>query len=305
VHDAHAAPGVSDPGHGFSLADLERFLREDVGDGDWTTEWTVSPGARARARIVAKAPGVVSGIRLAEAVFHLEDPALQLSTHVKDGDALVPGDLLLQVEGDARGILRAERTALNLLGRLSGIATLTRAFVEAAASEGGRARITDTRKTTPGWRVAEKTAVRHGGGWNHRMGLHDMILMKENHIEAAGGIPAALARVHAANARGLPVEIEVRSLEELELVRGAPGLDRVLLDNFSLDETREAVVRVRGWEGARPELEASGNMSLARVGAVSATGVDWISVGALTHSAPVADLSLLLDRLPDGAAGVP
>lgn len=295
-----------DLGHGFTIEDLKAFLDEDRGTGDWTTEWTVPREARARARIFAKAPLTVSGVHLAEAVFRLLDPEIRLTPHAVEGSTLLPGALLLEAEGRTRTILLAERTALNLLGRLSGIATLTRTFVEAARATGGGARILDTRKTTPGWRVAEKTAVRHGGGWNHRFGLHDMVLLKENHIEAAGGILAAVARVRDANHAGLPVEVEVRSLDELDLLEGVPGVNRVLLDNFSLEDTRAAVSRVRGWAARHVELEASGNMSIDRVAEVSATGVDWISVGALTHSAPVADFSLLLESLlPQTVAGSP
>src|SRR5690606_2488772 len=205
-----------------------------------------------------------------------------------------PGDVVLRVTGPLGPLLTAERTALNFLGRLSGIATLTHHFVQAVRGTG--ARVLDTRKTTPGWRLLEKAAVVAGGGSNHRVGLHDFVLVKDNHILAAGGIRAAVERVRAsAVAKGLPLEVEVTTLEELEEVF-ALGVERVLLDNMSLDTMREAVRRAHAVEGRRPELEASGNVTQATVRAVAETGVDWISVGALTHSARVADLSLRVER---------
>ena len=211
---------------------------------------------------------------------------------MEDGTAVTPGTPVLRVEGSLPAILRAERTALNFLGRLTGIATLTRRFVDAV--EGTGCRILDTRKTTPGWRALEKAAVRAGGGVNHRIGLWDMVLIKENHIAGAGGIEAALAAVAARNDEGLPVEIEVRDLGELE--RALPGRpDRILLDNMSLDDMRRAVERVVALGASRPELEASGNVDLARVRAIAEVGVDFVSVGALTHSAPVGDLSLRVE----------
>jgi nicotinate-nucleotide pyrophosphorylase (carboxylating) len=197
----------------------------------------------------------------------------------------------MEIGGPLRSILTAERVALNFLGRLSGIATLTREFVRAV--EGTRARIVDTRKTTPGFRLLEKDAVRHGGGMNHRFGLHDMVLIKDNHIAACGGVVEALEAVEKRNDKGLPVEIEVTSMKELDRVLRNPP-DRILLDNMSVRDMSEAAHRVRGLGSRRPELEASGNVSLGTVGAIAATGVDLISVGALTHSAPAADLSLRL-----------
>ena len=264
-------------------------LGEDIGEGDFTTLWTVRASAQAEAVIVAKGRLVVAGIWIAGRVFSrvLADTRIELL--VEDGAAVDPGARLLRVRGPARGILTAERTALNFLGRLSGIATLTRRFVEAAA--GTRARITDTRKTTPGWRHLEKWAVRTGGGVNHRAGLDDMILIKDNHIAAAGGAREAVLRVAARNRRGLEVEVEVSSAAGVEELRGLP-VRRILLDNMDVDGLREAVSRVARWPEPRPELEASGNISLERVRTVAGTGVDWISVGALTHSAPAADLSL-------------
>lgn len=264
-------------------------LAEDVGSGDWTTLWTVDPAGRGSAVVVAKAPLVVAGSDVATRAFRAVDPALEVVTERADGVGVVPGDVILRVEGALRSILTAERTALNFLGRLSGIATLTRRFVEAV--DGTRTRIVDTRKTTPGWRALEKDAVRAGGGMNHRMGLYDMVLIKENHIAAAGGAEEALALVDRHNRLGLPVEVEVTSLRELDQVlRRAP--DRILLDNMSNRDMREAVRRVGLLGKSRPEIEASGNVTLETVRAVAEIGVDMISVGALTHSAPAADLSL-------------
>lgn len=276
---------------------VEAALAEDVGDGDRTTLWTVDPERRARARIVAKADVVVAGLDVAELVFRTIDHGLSCVRLVADGDRVAPSGEVLAVSGRAASILSAERTALNFLGRLSGVATLTRRFVDAV--EGTGARILDTRKTTPAWRVLEKAAVRAGGGVNHRMGLHDMVLVKENHIAAAGGLREAIDRVRRANREGLEVEVEVRALEELEVLR-EEGVDRILLDNMAPDLLREAVERVGAWPAPRPELEASGNVALDRVRDVAETGVAWISVGALTHSAPTADLSLLVEPWPGG-----
>lgn len=269
-------------------------LAEDVAGGDWTTRWTVPAAARAVAEIRAKAPGIIAGLDVAAAVFQQLDRAVEFSPAVADGAAVAPGDLVATVSGPARAILTGERTALNLLQRLSGVATMTRRYVDAVAGTG--VRILDTRKTTPGLRLLEKAAVRAGGGANHRTGLFDMILLKENHIAAAGGITAALRLVAQANQTGLPVEVEVRNLDELREAIAA-GADRILLDNMSLDAMREAVAIARSGPGPAPLLEASGNMTLERVRDVAATGVDFISVGALTHSAPALDLSLLL-RMP-------
>ena len=274
---------------------VEMALREDLGAGDWTTLWTVGPWDRAEGRIVAKEALVVAGIRVAERVFHAVDPDLQVEHLAADGDRVEPGAPIIQVTGLARGILAAERTALNFLGRLSGIATLTQSFVEALEGA-ATARITDTRKTTPGWRALEKWAVRIGGGENHRMGLDDMVLIKDNHIVAAGGVRNAVLRVTEQNDRGLAIEVEVSRVEQVEELKDL-RIHRILLDNMDDASMREVVTRVLGWPEPRPELEASGNMTLGRVRRVAETGVHWISVGALTHSAPVADLSLGLTWL--------
>jgi nicotinate-nucleotide pyrophosphorylase (carboxylating) len=276
----------------LNLQDLVRHaLDEDVGDGDFTTLWAVPEARRVRARIVAKQNGVLAGLQAARAVFRQVDPELEVEPAASDGDRLRPGSLALSLSGRARSILTGERIALNFLQRLSGIATLTRAYVDAVSGTG--ARILDTRKTTPGLRALERAAVRAGGGTHHRFGLHDMVLIKENHIAAAGGITAAVEAVRRCNDRGLRIEVETTDLEE---VREATGLkvDRILFDNMPVALLREAVASVRS-AGAGIETEASGGVAVATVGEIAATGVDFVSVGALTHSAPALDLSLLLE----------
>ena len=216
---------------------------EDVGGGDWTTRWTVDPGTRVEALVVAKEDFVVAGGRVARMVFLAVDPSLEVDSLVSDGSSVQAGALILRVRGEGQGVLTGERTALNFLARLSGIATLTRKFVDEV--EGHGARITDTRKTTPGWRRLEKWAVRVGGGVNHRMGLDDMILVKDNHIAAAGSIRAAISRVREENTVGLPVEVELTKAEQLEDLRDV-GVDRILLDNMGDQEIGEIVARVSG-----------------------------------------------------------
>jgi nicotinate-nucleotide pyrophosphorylase (carboxylating) len=279
------------------MAELEelvaRALAEDLGGGDVTSEATVPEAARARARIVQKAPGVVYGLgAVAETMRQcgVEDvDNLVVEGQWREG---VPADVLL-ASGTARSLLAAERTALNFLGHLSGVATLTARFVEAVAGTG--ARILDTRKTTPGLRRLEKAAVAAGGGQNHRIGLYDAILIKENHVALAGGVAKAVYAAHSAHP-DLPVEIEVRDLEEVAYALGT-GTDRLLLDNMDPEMLREAV-RLRDQEGRGegPKLEASGGIDLGNVRAVAETGVDFISIGALTHSAPSLDFSLLLEQ---------
>jgi nicotinate-nucleotide pyrophosphorylase (carboxylating) len=271
---------------------IERALAEDLGEGDLTTAAVVGEGARARARIEQRASGVPAGLRVAEAVFQRLDPGLRWRAHAVDGEWREPG-LLAEIVGDAAAILRGERVALNFLGRLSGIATLTGGYVRAV--EGTGVRILDTRKTTPGMRVLEKEAVRAGGGLNHRAGLHDAILVKENHAELAGGVGEAARRALAGAPAGVSVEVECATLgdvaEAIEV-----GVPRLLLDNMSADELRRAAELVNG----RAELEASGGITLENVRAIAEAGVDFISVGALTHSAPALDVSLLLEPLqPD------
>lgn len=271
---------------------IARALAEDVGDGDITTKWTVPFTKRANAEIIAKADGVVAGLDVVRWVFEAIDEAMVFKARVKDGDRVVAGDVLTEVSGSARELLTGERVALNFLQRMSGIATLTAQFV--AAVQGLDARILDTRKTAPGLRVLDKYAVVAGGGANHRAGLYDMVLIKENHIEAADGIGPALLAVWKGmdfEGRDVRVEVEVETLSQLDEVL-VLGADRVMLDNMSLNDMREAVQRVRRLKGKKPELEASGNVSLKGVRAIAETGVDFISIGALTHSVNALDISM-------------
>lgn len=268
---------------------VARALAEDVGPGDVTAEVLVPPDARARGTIAQKAPGVLFGLQAAEAAFSSLDPEARFERLAPEGEWLAGGPAL-RVEARARAILTAERTALNIAQRLSGVATLTRRYVDAVA--GTRARILDTRKTTPGMRLAEKAAVRAGGGHNHRTGLYDQILIKENHIAEAGGVGAAVERARAA-APDVALEVEVRDLAELEAALAA-GAPRILLDNMPVPQLAAAVELAAG----RAALEASGGVSLENVREIAETGLDFISVGALTHSAPALDLSLILEPLP-------
>ena len=277
-------------------ASLEEALREDVGSGDLTTSLAVPPGTRGRARVVAREAGVLSGQAAAAWVFGRLDPGLALRWEVAEGERFPAGAGLLVLEGALAPILTGERLALNLLGRLSGIATLTRAYVDAA--RGARAAILDTRKTTPGWRELERAAVRAGGGVNHRAGLFDAVLLKENHVRAAGGVTAALRRVREGRTGGAApasVEVEVRDRAELEEALAA-GARIVLLDNFPLPALAEAVAFARR---AAPDvlLEASGGITLDTVRPVADAGIDRISVGALTHSARALDLTLLVEAV--------
>jgi nicotinate-nucleotide pyrophosphorylase (carboxylating) len=268
---------------------IDRALAEDVGEGDLTTAAVVEPGARARARIEQKAPGVPAGLRVAEKVFERVDPDLRWHAHADEGEWR-DGGLIAELAGSAGSILTAERVALNFLGRLSGIATLTARYVEAVAGTG--VGILDTRKTTPGMRALEKEAVRAGGGISHRGGLFDAILVKENHATLAGGVAVAARLALEAARSGVPVEVECSTLDEVTGALDA-GVPRLLLDNMAPVELRAAVNLTAG----RAELEASGGITLETVRAVAETGVDFISVGALTHSAPALDFSLLLDPL--------
>ncbi|MDQ1849893.1 carboxylating nicotinate-nucleotide diphosphorylase [Gemmobacter fulvus] len=262
-------------------------LIEDLGPmGDATCRAVIPPGLTYAAQLNARAAGVASGLRIAAMAFRLVDPALRIEPLRADGQPFAAGDPLLRISGSASSILMAERVALNFAGRLTGIATLTAAFV--AQTAGHKARITCTRKTTPGLRSVEKEAVRHGGGANHRYGLSDAILIKDNHIAAAGGVRAVLAAATAARSHMMRIEIEVDRLDQLAEVLAIGGADVVLLDNMTTPQLSEAVALAAG----RVVLEASGNMALPRIAEVAATGVDYISVGALTHSAPVLDLGL-------------
>ncbi len=271
-------------------------LEEDLGSGDISSEWTVSASSRGWAELVAKAGGVIAGLEVAAEVFRQADPAVAFEPKRVDGDRVEPGDVVAEVSGPVRGILGGERTALNFLQRMSGVATRTRQYVNAV--EGTDARILDTRKTAPGLRVLDKYAVAVGGGRNHRFGLFDMVLLKENHIEAAGGVAQAVSAAKAAMARekrSVTVEVEVETLGQLDEALGA-GVDRILLDNMSLEDMRAAARRAHELGPGRPQLEASGTVRLESVREIAEAGVDLISVGELTHSPRALDLSLRLHR---------
>jgi nicotinate-nucleotide pyrophosphorylase (carboxylating) len=269
---------------------VRRALAEDLGDGDVTTELTVPAGEQLSGEFVVKAPGAIAGLAVARLALVMVDERVCFTPLAAEGQAVERGAVVARVAGPGRALLSGERTALNFLQRMSGIATLTRRFVEAV--RGTRAVILDTRKTAPGLRALDKWAVRLGGGQNHRSGLYDMALIKDNHIAAVGGdLAKAVAAVRAGDDRHRPIELEVTNLDQLQQALALP-VDRILLDNMSLDEMRAAVALAAG----RIPLEASGNVSLETVAAVAATGVDYVSVGALTHSVRALDISLELRR---------
>ncbi len=267
-------------------------LREDVGDGDHSTLACIPPTAQGKAKMVAKQDGILCGIEVAQRVFQLVNTDLKITLTKRDGEAIVKGDLLMLVEGSSASILTAERTALNYIQRLSGIATETHRMV--AMLEGLHTRLLDTRKTTPNMRLLEKYAVKCGGGTNHRIGLYDMVMLKDNHIDFAGGIEAAIDRTHdylKSNNKNLRIEIEVRNLDELERVMQHGGVDRIMLDNFDTETLRKAVQRIDG----QYETEASGGITETTLRSYAETGVDFISVGALTHHIKSLDISLVSD----------
>lgn len=279
-------PRALDPGVYRDL--VARALAEDIGPGDITTQATVPAGARARGILLAKSRLVVAGLDVCRAVFEAVDATSTLVPHVDDGTDCEPVCVIGEVTGTAASLLAAERVALNFLQRLSGVATLTRRFVEAT---GGRLTILDTRKTTPLLRALEKYAVRVGGGANHRVGLFDAFLIKDNHIRLAGGIRPAVERARAFRP-GVSVEVEAQSLEQVDEALAA-GVDVLLVDNLPLDAVQDAVARARG----RAKVEISGGVTLERIPDLAATGADYVSVGALTHSAPAADISLELEMV--------
>lgn len=266
---------------------IRNALAEDLGQyGDITTRAVIPPDLTYEARLNARETGIVSGMQVAALTFRLVDPTLDIFTHISDGNACQSGDTLMTIKGNAASIFMGERVALNLAGRLSGIATLTAAFV--SNTIGTKTRITCTRKTTPGLRMVEKQAVLHGGGFNHRFGLSDAILIKDNHIAAAGGISAVLDRARAVASHMVCIEIEVDNLEQLEEVLNSKIADAVLLDNMDTPTLKQAVNMV----GGNLVTEASGNMKLERIPEVAGAGVDYISSGALTHSVKTLDLGL-------------
>jgi len=271
------------------LAAIRTALAEDIGPGDATTNSIVPAEAAMRGQVIAKQEGVIAGLDMAQAVYQMVDAQVDFQPQVDEGARVTNRQVLALVSGRARSLLTAERTALNFLGRISGIATLTRSFVEAVA--GTRAVILDTRKTAPGLRLVDKLAVKRGGGQNHRIGLYDMVLIKDNHIDYAGSITNAVKHARA-GAAGLAIEVEARTLEDVREALTL-GVERILLDNMTLESMSEAVRLTAG----RAKLEASGNVTLETVRKIAETGVDFISVGALTHSAKVFDVSFdYLDR---------
>jgi nicotinate-nucleotide pyrophosphorylase (carboxylating) len=264
-------------------------LAEDTGDGDHSSLASVPDYAEGRARLLIKENGIISGLRVAREVFSITDPSLSVEILLNDGDRVKHGDVALTVTGKVQSILRAERLVLNIMQRMSGIATSTARYTEKISDT--RARITDTRKTTPGMRALEKEAVRTGGGVNHRMGLYDMIMLKDTHIDYAGGIPAAIRRTKdylREKQLDLRIEVEARNIKEVREILKEGGVDRIMLDNFNIPDTKEAVALIAG----RTETESSGGITLENVRDYALCGVDYISIGALTHHIKSLDMSL-------------
>jgi nicotinate-nucleotide pyrophosphorylase (carboxylating) len=268
---------------------IANALAEDVGDGDHTSLATIPAGTQGKAKLLVKDYGILAGVELAEAIFAQVDSSLKLGVYLQDGAKIKPGDVAFEVEGDAQSILTAERLVLNCMQRMSGIATKTHEITNIL--EGTNAKVLDTRKTTPGLRYLEKWAVSLGGGVNHRFGLYDMILIKDNHVDYSGGIRQAIENTHCyleKNHKKLQIEIEVRNMNELEQALQTGGINRILLDNFKLDDLRRAVEKVDG----AYVTEASGGITIDNIREYAECGVDYISVGALTHSVKSLDLSL-------------
>ncbi|MCD8203066.1 MAG: carboxylating nicotinate-nucleotide diphosphorylase [Prevotella sp.] len=277
----------------YSVDELEDRLidlsfAEDIGDGDHTTLCCIPDDAMGKSHLLIKEDGVLAGVEVAKKVFHRFDPSMEVQVMMEDGTKVKKGDIAMIVSGKVRSLLQTERLMLNIMQRMSGIATMTNKYVEKL--KGTKTCVLDTRKTTPGMRMLEKQAVKIGGGVNHRIGLFDMILLKDNHIDFAGGIENALSRCHAylkENSLDLKIEIEVRHLGELQQVLDIGGIDRIMLDNFSLEDTKKAVEMI----GGRYETESSGGITLDTIREYAECGVDYVSVGALTHSVKGLDMS--------------
>ncbi len=268
--------------------DIKHWLAEDIGDGDHTTLCCIPADAIGRSRLIVKDTGIIAGIEVAKKVFEIFDKELRITQYMHDGDEVKPKDIAFEVEGKVRSLLQTERLMLNIMQRMSGIATRTHEYVKLL--EGTRTRILDTRKTTPGLRMLEKEAVLIGGGCNHRIGLYDMILLKDNHIDFAGGISQAIDRANKYlkdNNKNLKIEIEVRNFDELNEVLASGNVNRIMLDNFSVADTRKAVEII----GGRFETESSGGITETTIREYALAGVDYISVGALTHSIKSLDMS--------------
>lgn len=267
---------------------IDLAFAEDIGDGDHTTLCCIPDTAMGKSRLLIKEPGILAGVEIARKIFHRFDPDLKMTVYIEDGTAVKPGDVAFVVEGRVQSLLQTERLMLNVMQRMSGIATMTHRYVKKL--EGLHSRILDTRKTTPGMRMLEKEAVKIGGGVNHRIGLFDMILLKDNHVDFAGGIENAISRCHdylKAKGKDLKIEIEVRNLDELKEVMRVGGVDRIMLDNFSPELTKEAVKIV----GGKYEIESSGGITFDTIRDYAESGVDFVSVGALTHSVKGLDMS--------------
>ena len=261
---------------------------EDIGDGDHTTLSCIPATAMGKSRLIIKEEGIIAGVEMAREIFHRFDPEMKMEVYINDGAHVKPGDVAFVVEGKVQSLVQTERLMLNVMQRMSGIATITNEYVKLL--EGTKCRVLDTRKTTPGMRIMEKDAVRIGGGCNHRIGLFDMILLKDNHIDFAGGIPQAVTRAQEyckAKGKNLKIEVEVRNFDELDQVLALEGVDRVMLDNFSVENTRKAVEIVNG----RLEVESSGGITFDTIRSYAECGVDYVSVGALTHSVKSLDMS--------------
>jgi nicotinate-nucleotide pyrophosphorylase (carboxylating) len=268
---------------------IKLAFTEDIGDGDHTTLSTIPETATGKVQLIVKEEGVLAGVEIAQQIFHTFDPELKITVFIQDGEEVKYGDIAFFVEGKVRSLLQTERLVLNVMQRMSGIATTTRKYVKKL--EGTQTKVLDTRKTTPGMRILEKEAVRIGGGVNHRIGLFDMVLLKDNHVDFAGGIENAIVRTKEylwKNGKNLPIEIEVRNFDELNEVLKLGGVDRIMLDNFNVENTRKAVEIV----GGKYELESSGGITYDTLRDYAETGVDYISVGALTHSVKSLDMSL-------------
>lgn len=267
---------------------IDLAFAEDIGDGDHTTLCCIPDTAMGKSRLLIKEPGILAGVEIARKIFHRFDPDLKMTVYIEDGTAVKPGDVAFVVEGRVQSLLQTERLMLNVMQRMSGIATMTHRYVKKL--EGLHTRILDTRKTTPGMRMLEKEAVKIGGGVDHRIGLFDMILLKDNHVDFAGGIENAISRCHdylKAKGKDLKIEIEVRNLDELKEVMRVGGVDRIMLDNFSPELTKEAVKIV----GGKYEIESSGGITFDTIRDYAESGVDFVSVGALTHSVKGLDMS--------------
>ena len=268
---------------------IKLAFKEDIADGDHTTLSTIPATAMGKAQLIIKEEGVLAGVKVAEQIFHTFDPELKIRVFIQDGTEVKYGDIAFVVEGRVQSLLQTERLVLNVMQRMSGIATTTRKYMKKL--EGTKTRILDTRKTTPGMRMLEKEAVKIGGGTNHRIGLFDMILMKDNHVDFAGGIENAIKRAKEylkEKNKHLPIEIEVRNFDELNEVLRIGGVDRIMLDNFNVENTQKAVKLVNG----KYEIESSGGITYDTIREYAETGVDYISVGALTHSVKSLDMSL-------------